>query len=76
MDGVSATKRIIELRNGRNLPPIPVVALTAKISPEGKSKCLDAGMMDYINKPITRQKLVSILERLFPNKRTYVYCAN
>lgn len=48
MDGLSATKRIKEVRESRGLPPIPVVALTAKVSSEGKETCLKTGMVDFI----------------------------
>ncbi len=56
MDGYEATKRIRE-----NFPPpknqIPIIAVTAHALIEEKSKCINAGMNDYISKPFTPENL-------------------
>jgi len=65
LDGLSAT---IEIH--RQLPcffakgcrPI-VVAITANAMKEDKQSCLDAGMDDYLSKPVFKEKLTEILER-------------
>jgi CheY-like chemotaxis protein len=61
MDGFSATR---ELRRseapGKHLP---VVALTADVTREGREACLAAGMDDHLGKPFTREVLSAMLQR-------------
>ncbi len=63
MDGYEATRRLREReRADASQPHIPVIALTANALPEDEQRCLDAGMDDYLAKPIKpdllHQKLV------------------
>ena len=63
MDGFKATKNI---RNPQSMvlnPKIPIVALTANAMRGDKEKCLEAGMNDYITKPIDGEDLLSAIER-------------
>ncbi|MDD3557184.1 MAG: response regulator [Melioribacteraceae bacterium] len=50
MDGIEATKRIRALEVPIN--EIPIIAVTAHSSMKDRERCLDAGMNDYIAKPI------------------------
>ena len=58
MDGYSATrqwrKSEAESGNGRHLP---IIAMTANAMAGDRQKCLDAGMDDYLPKPVTRSEL-------------------
>ncbi len=58
MDGYTATTRWREreeaLGDGRHLP---IVAMTANAMAGDRQKCLDAGMDDYLPKPVTRSEL-------------------
>jgi CheY-like chemotaxis protein len=57
MDGLTATKMIRQLN-----PNYPwIVAMTANSLPEDRQICLDAGMNDYISKPINIQELMRAL---------------
>ena len=58
MDGVTATKKILNLKLD-NMPAI--VAMTANVFAEDKAKCADAGMVDFIPKPIKREELRRVL---------------
>lgn len=65
MDGIEATKRIRagELEN-LNINT-PIIAISANVSPEDITICLDAGMNDYMSKPIDKNRLKNIIEKIF-----------
>jgi CheY-like chemotaxis protein len=44
----------------------PIVALTADAMRDAEQKCLDAGMDDYLTKPINRALLTTCLQRHLP----------
>ena len=48
MDGIEATRRILELNLAR---PPRIVALTANVADETRERCLGSGMSDFITKP-------------------------
>jgi two-component system sensor histidine kinase/response regulator len=56
MDGLEATRRIRALPIDR--AGVPVVAITANALQGDDRRCLDAGMNDYISKPIDRARLL------------------
>jgi len=62
MDGIEATRQIKNLDNGK-YSKIPIVALTAGVSKKERDECFQAGMSDFIAKPIDR----SLLEKVFQN---------
>jgi CheY-like chemotaxis protein len=59
LDGIEAAKRILERRGDRPRPRI--VALTADVRPEQRKACLDAGMSDFLGKPIRIGELERVL---------------
>lgn len=61
VDGLEGTRRIRALDG--DLARIPIVAMTANAMKGDRKICLDAGMDDYLTKPITRSELVGVLER-------------
>jgi CheY-like chemotaxis protein/HPt (histidine-containing phosphotransfer) domain-containing protein len=63
MDGYEATKRIRDLRAGTRQPRIPIIAVTADAMTGDRDKCLQAGMSDYIAKPVELRKLADVLEK-------------
>ena len=66
MDGLQATKRIRE-REKISGKHIPIIALTAHALKGDEEKCLEAGMDEYISKPISRRQLFETMELLFPS---------
>ncbi len=60
MNGIEATKHIRMLNKCRN---IPIVAVTANALKGDKEKFLEAGMNDYISKPIDNKKLEEVLRK-------------
>jgi CheY-like chemotaxis protein len=59
MDGFEATRRIRESGDG----VLWIVAMTANAMAGDRERCLDAGMNDYIAKPITPEALAQVLVR-------------
>ena len=64
MDGITASKKI---RSELKMEKIPIIAMTAQAMKGDKEKCLEAGMNDYIAKPISPQQLYSTLIKWFNN---------
>ena len=61
MDGLEAT-RIIRGRITDSQHP-RIIAITANVTPSDRQACLDAGMNDYLAKPIRVEELVAALNR-------------
>ena len=59
-NGYEATDEIRKLKNSEN---IPIIAITAGIMMGDKEKCLEAGMNDYLPKPIIRDDLEKMLHK-------------
>jgi len=64
MDGMEATQTI----RSKGFDTIPIVAMTAHAMKGDREMCLEAGMDDYITKPIKREIVFEILERWIFNK--------
>jgi len=62
VDGFAATKEIRKLNNGYS--KIPIIALTAHALIGDREKCIEAGMDDYLTKPIAADKLIVKLDTL------------
>ena len=63
MDGITATKRI--LSETQNLPKTPyIIALTAYALSEDRDRCCQAGMQDFITKPIRIEELERALDKI------------
>jgi len=61
MDGIAATQAI--RRMGINLP---IIALTANALAQHRRACLDAGMNEYITKPVQSKDLYAAIQKLLP----------
>jgi CheY-like chemotaxis protein len=64
MDGLEATRKIVNSRFPSNRPRI--IALTADSMSGDKDKCIEAGMDDYITKPVRIEEILSMLNRWAP----------
>ncbi len=64
MDGLTATRLIVKKWDPENRPRI--IAMTANAMEEDRQKCLDAGMDDYLSKPIRVEALVQALNQCIP----------
>ena len=62
MDGFEATRAIRETEsNVTDGPRIPIVALTANAIKGDRERCLDAGMDDYLSKPVRIEEVSAVL---------------
>lgn len=61
MDGYAASSEIRRREAGRRR--IPIIALTADVLQDARQKCLQAGMDDYVKKPLDPDALAAALER-------------
>ena len=66
MDGFEATRRIRDPGSAVLNHRIPIVAMTAHAMQGDRERCLEAGMDDYITKPISPQALAEVLDRWLP----------
>ena len=57
MDGLDATREIRKREKELSLPRIPIIAMTAHAFKGDREQCLDAGMDDYVAKPIDPDRL-------------------
>jgi len=82
MDGKAATRMIRqkeeqiknEIQNSKfkiqNSPNIPIIAMTAQAMKGDREKCLEAGMNDYISKPIKREAVFAMVKKWAFNKKS------
>lgn len=68
MDGITVTRKLREV--GGWLAQVPIVAMTAGGVEDDRSRCLSAGMNDYITKPLSLLSLSNVLSlQLFPSSQ-------
>lgn len=51
------------LRSMPRFDNTPIIALTANDSPAMKDQCLDAGCVDYLEKPVSQVRLTNTIEK-------------
>ena len=62
MDGYEATRRIRTISR-RDIPDLPIIAMTANAFPEDVANALKAGMNFHLAKPIDIKALMNVLEK-------------
>jgi two-component system, sensor histidine kinase and response regulator len=73
MDGYEVARRIRKDSTLQSSPAVPVIAMTANAMKGDREKCLDAGMDDYIAKPLKKSDFQTVLERYFSGSFTLEY---
>jgi CheY-like chemotaxis protein len=63
MDGLQATR---EIRKNHAWAKLPIIALTAKAMSDDRERCLEAGVNDYLAKPLDTEILLSLLRVWLP----------
>ena len=69
MDGLEAARRIVNSTKAEERPKI--IALTAEAMSEDRQKCIDAGMDDYLSKPVHMDDVAAILNQWNPTARKH-----
>jgi CheY-like chemotaxis protein len=64
MDGYEATRRIRAHEEEERRPPIQIIAMTAHAMEGDRELCLEAGMNDYVSKPVRAAELQRLLDRV------------
>jgi len=67
LDGYEATKIIRKFDGEKS--SISIVAMTANVMMGDREKCLDAGMNDYIPKPLRPDALAEVLDRYLVDRK-------
>jgi hypothetical protein len=67
IDGFEATRRIRSREQGGE--EVPIIALTAQVTDGTFEECLDAGMDDYLAKPVTKDAVAAALQRWIAPER-------
>ncbi|MDQ1162435.1 signal transduction histidine kinase/response regulator RpfG family c-di-GMP phosphodiesterase [Chryseobacterium sp. SORGH_AS 447] len=62
LNGIEATQKIRALEKDIE---IPIIALTAGSLPGEKEKCMQAGMSDFLTKPLLKQTLIDMIQKWF-----------
>ena len=68
MDGVEPTKRIRDPQSGVLNPAVPIIAMTANVQQTDRDRCRDAGMNDFVPKPVVPGELGAVLEKWLPSR--------
>lgn len=71
LDGFEATRAICELKEqGIVAESVPIIALTANAMKGDRERCLEAGMNDYLSKPVRKQELKTTVYKWIVGKDT------
>jgi PAS domain S-box-containing protein len=69
MDGLEATRQIRSPESGVPNHDVPVIAMTAHALQGDRERCIEAGMNDYVSKPVSPRTLAEVLARWLPEKK-------
>jgi len=67
MGGLEASMRIRKIEREKSLSRTPIIAFTANAMDGDRGKCIEAGMDDYISKPVAQDDMRKILSKWLPD---------
>jgi CheY-like chemotaxis protein/HPt (histidine-containing phosphotransfer) domain-containing protein len=68
LDGLEATRQIRNLQSKVRHHDIPIIAMTAHAMQGDRERCIEAGMNDYVSKPVSPPALAEVLARWLPKQ--------
>lgn len=68
MNGLEATRTIRELEMGIPSRHTPIIGVTAHALKGDRERCINAGMDDYVSKPVSSEKLGAVMDRWLNDK--------
>jgi two-component system sensor histidine kinase/response regulator len=69
MDGLEATRELRRLQHAGDLPPFPIIVLSAYHAPAERAACFDAGADGFVTKPLMLAKLATEIHRVMTRSR-------
>jgi len=69
MDGFEASRRIRNPQSAVLNHRIPIIAMTANAMQGDRDNCLEAGMDDYVSKPVSPHSLAEVLQKWLPKEQ-------
>ena len=77
LNGYDCTKRVRQGEAGEAYINVPIVAMTASAMMGEREKCIDAGMNDYVTKPIAAERLIeAVLSAILSSYQATVISAD
>jgi len=73
MDGLTATQEIREYERLHDLPPLPIIALSALVLAQDRDACQKAGMNGFLEKPVKLRSLENVMK---PIMKQYILKAS
>jgi CheY-like chemotaxis protein len=67
MDGYEASRMIRNNEEIHGFSYTPIIAMTANVMQDEYTKCIEAGMDDYLPKPIKKEQIAKTLQRYMPD---------
>jgi signal transduction histidine kinase/DNA-binding response OmpR family regulator len=67
LDGIEATRHIRQFEQQRNLPPIPVIAMTADVLEETRRRAMEAGCTHWLPKPTSKEQFFATIAQATPS---------
>lgn len=68
MNGFEASQILTEMKKDGILTDVPIVALTANAMKGDKDRCLEAGMIDYLAKPMRKNEMLEMVKKYLSHK--------
>ena len=72
LNGIEATRRILEIEKKTDRTHTPIIALTANALKGDRERFIEAGMDEYMTKPVNKEKLLAMFNRFIKPKKERV----
>ena len=66
LNGFEASRILHEMKKDKLISEVPIIALTANAMKGDKERCLEAGMIDYLAKPMRKVEMLEMVKKHLP----------